>query len=268
MDSLLLISVVSMAGLALFFATMLAVADKTLRVQEDPKVEEITALLPGVNCGACGCLSCQDFASHIVKEGVDPGKCRVVNEEVLEEILKIAGREAGEQYKTLPLIHCAAESDKKIPVADYNGVSTCAGANLIFGGGMQCQYGCLGLGDCTKVCPFDALHMEKGLPRVDVEKCTGCGKCVEACPRGIISLQEKKTEKIFYVACSSLDTGAIVRKVCGVGCIACKICEKLSPEGYFKVKNNLSRGDFSKQTDMEKGGQIMAKCPTKVIKEI
>jgi electron transport complex protein RnfB len=268
MDNLLLTSVLSMAGLALFFAMMLAVADKTFRVKEDPKIEEITALLPGVNCGACGALSCQDFASHIVRQGADPGKCRVVNKEELEKIVKISGTEAGDSYKKLPLIRCSAETDKKIPIAEYRGIATCAGANFVFGGGMQCQYGCLGEGDCTRVCPFDALHMKDGLPRVDVEKCTGCGKCVEACPRGIITLQEKRNEKLFYVACSSHDTGVRVRKVCGVGCIACKICEKLDPEGSFKVENNLSSEIFSKQNDMDKASQVAAKCPTKVIKEI
>lgn len=257
-----------MAGLALFFAAMLAIADKTFRVQVDPKIEQITNLLPGVNCGACGCLSCQDFASKIVTEGADPGKCRVVDKENLKEIASISGTKAGDSFKKLPLIHCAATKEKKMPIAEYSGVLTCAGANFVFGGGMQCQYGCLGFGDCTKVCPFDALHMENGLPKVDPEKCTGCGKCIGACPRGVITLQEKRNKKLFYVACSSYDPGARVRTICGVGCIACRICEKLSPEGYFKVEKNLSRGDFSKQTDMEKASQIASKCPTKVIKEI
>jgi electron transport complex protein RnfB len=110
--------------------------------------------------------------------------------------------------------------------------------------------------------------MKDGLPRLDEEKCTGCGKCAGACPRNIISMQEIRTEKLFHVACNSNDGALRVREICGVGCIACGICEKLSPEGFFKMTNNLSRADFSKQGDPDKVREVAKKCPTKVIKEI
>lgn len=268
MDNLMIISVLTMAGLAIIFASVLAIADKKLRVQENPKIGEINNILPGVNCGACGYLSCHDFAEHIVLEGVDPGRCRVLGEEAMEELCKVVGVEGGAQNKKIPLIHCAAEHENKKAMAEYKGVQTCRAANLVFGGGMQCEYGCMGKGDCVKVCPFDALKMEKGLPRVDQDKCTGCGKCVTACPRNIISMEEKKNEKIFYVACSSRDGALRVRKICGVGCIACGICQKLSPEGFFAVEDNLSRADFSKQEDQDKVRTLAEKCPTKVIKEM
>ena len=270
MDNLMIAAVVSMSSLAIFFAAVLAVADKKLKVEEDPKVDKINRLLPGVNCGACGFLSCHDFAEHIVTGGADPNKCRVVAEENKEEICKIAGVAEKDVYPQLPLVQCAAESENKKPTAQYKGIRTCTAANLDFGGGMKCEYGCMGFGDCTKVCPFDALYMEKGLPRVDIKKCTGCGKCAEACPRNIIDMQEKRNGKLFYVACSSRDTGVRVRQVCGVGCIACGICVKLSPEGFFSVDNNLSRADYSKQTSdkQEEVAKLAVKCPTKVIKEI
>ncbi|MBU1083893.1 MAG: 4Fe-4S binding protein, partial [Candidatus Omnitrophica bacterium] len=133
------------------------------------------------------------------------------------------------------------------------------------------QYGCMGFGDCTAVCPFDALHMKDGLPAVDTAKCTGCGKCKDACPRKIIEIAEKRSAGIFYVACSSLDNALRVREICGVGCIACGICERISPEKFFKVENNLSRRDPSKQgTDaqVDEIRKISGKCPTKVIKSL
>ena len=268
MDNLITASIVSMAGLAVVFAAILAFADKKLKVEEDPKVDEITHLLPGINCGACGYLSCHDFAEHIVKEGEAPVKCRVMSEEAREEVCKAAGTEKGTAYPFFPLVHCAAENENKKIIAEYKGTKTCRAANLIFGGSMQCQYGCMGFGDCTAVCPFDALHMEKGLPRLDPKKCTGCGKCEQACPRNIISMQEKKYDDLYYVACSSRDTAIRVRQVCGVGCIACGICEKLAPEKFFTVTNNLSQADFSKQFDQEKTAMLAEKCPTKVIKKM
>ncbi len=265
---MMLASIFSMAGMAALFASLLGFADKKLKVEEDPKIAEVLGHLPHVNCGACGYVNCHDFAEHIVKDGEDPAKCRVMGEEAMEQLLKFLGKEGEERHPKIPLVHCAAEWKDKKPVADYKGVRTCGAANLAFGAGMECEYGCMGFGDCALVCPFDALHMENGLPVVDQKKCTGCGKCAEACPRGIISMQEKKNEKLFYVACSTHDGAVRVRQICAVGCIACGICEKLSPEGFFKVTDNLSRADYSKQGDHEKVRKVAGKCPTKVIKEI
>jgi len=271
MDNLITASVVSMAGLALIFAVVLAFADKKLKVEEDPKVEEINNLLPGVNCGACGFMSCHDFAEHIVSDDVNPAKCRVVDDETREKLCVIAGASDGEVYPKIAAVHCAAEADKKQPTAEYEGIKTCNAARLAFGGGMQCQYGCMGFGDCTEVCPFDAIHMVNRLPQVDIKKCTGCGKCAEACPRKVIEMIEKKTHKMFYVACSSQDGALRVRKICGVGCITCGICERLSPEKFFKIEKNLSRRDAAKQDledKQEEIEKIAGKCPTKVIKNI
>lgn len=270
MGNLVTPSLISMAGLAVFFAAILAFADKKLRVEKDPKVDEITRLLPGVNCGACGYLNCQDFAEHIIKEGVDPAECRVIEEEARKEIYEKIGKEEkeGKRCPKIPLVRCAAEWDNKKSKADYKGVRTCSAASLVFGGGMECEYGCMGFEDCAKACPFDALRMENGLPKLDLEKCTGCGKCAQACPRDIISLEEKKHEKLFYVACSSRDNMSRTKEACDVGCIACGICVKLSPEGFFKLEDNLSSADYDKQSNQEGVKAIAPKCPTKVIKEI
>ncbi|MFH1836524.1 MAG: RnfABCDGE type electron transport complex subunit B [Candidatus Omnitrophota bacterium] len=271
MNDLTVLSVGIMGALAVVFAAVLAFADKKLKVKEDPKVEELNRLLPGVNCGACGFLSCRDFAEKIVTGEADPAKCRVVDEETAKKIFAITGRSKGKVYPKLPLVYCAAEEENKKPLAEYLGVRTCNAAKLIFGGGMECQYGCMGFGDCVEVCSFDALIMVKGLPRVDIKKCTGCAKCVKACPRNIIEMAEKKNEKLFYVACSSHDNALRVRKICGVGCIACGICEKLSSEKFFVMKENLSRRDAAKHNKKDKQEEIekiAGKCPTKVIKHL
>ena len=270
MDNLMLIAVLSMAGLSILFASILAFADKKLRVNEDPRIVIVYKMLPHADCGACGHVNCHNFAEQIITQGEDPGKCPVMGEEAREKLFNFLGKEEGDKYPVIAIVHCAAETENKKPVAEYSGIRTCRAAHLAFGGGMECEYGCMGFGDCTEVCPFDAIHMSKGLPRVDIKKCTGCGKCVEACPRGIIQLAEKRYEQIFYVACSSHDPILRVKQICPVGCIACGVCEKLSPEGFFKVTDNLSRADFSKQGGKLEEIQIQTiaeKCPTKVIKE-
>jgi len=268
MNNLYITSFLSMTGLAVFFAVVLAFADKKLKVKEDPKVEEITHLLPGVNCGACGALSCRDFAEHVVKERVDPAKCRVMHEDARKKIYEIMGTKETETFPMLPLVRCAAEWDQKKTAAEYKGVKTCGAANELFGGGMECGYGCIGFSDCVRVCQFDAIHMENGLPKVETTKCTGCGKCQEACPRGIIEMLEKANEKLFYVACSSHDDMMRTRKICPVGCISCGICVKLSKDGFFQITENLSKERVALQGDPTALEAIQAKCPTKVIKVI
>ena len=71
-------------------------------------------------------------------------------------------------------------------IADYGLLSNCRGAALVNGGGKGCSWGCLGLGDCERVCSFKAIHMSAhSLPIVDTAKCTACGDCVDVCPKGL-----------------------------------------------------------------------------------
>jgi len=51
----------------------------------------------------------------------------------------------------------------------------------------NCDNACIGCGKCTKVCNFDAIHVEDNLARIDPEKCKSCGLCVLECPTGAIN---------------------------------------------------------------------------------
>ena len=63
----------------------------------------------------------------------------------------------------------------------YYGITDCRAAAMVQGGSKECPYGCLGLGTCENLCPFDAIHVnENGVAEVDEEKCTACGICIEA----------------------------------------------------------------------------------------
>ena len=129
------------------------------------------------------------------------------------------------------------------------------------GGFKACSYGCLGLGSCVAVCPFEAMRMgPNGLPEVNDERCTGCGKCVAECPRGIISLVPRSRK--VHVLCSNRDKGAVARKLCKVACIACKRCEKACEHEAIKVENNVARIDYIKCTNCGKCAEV---CPAKCI---
>jgi len=79
-----------------------------------------------------------------------------------------------------------ADADTKF---EYDGMEDCRAVAMLGGGMKVCTIGCLGLGTCAKVCPFDAIVMgPEGLPVVNEGRCTGCGTCERACPKHIIPL--------------------------------------------------------------------------------
>jgi len=260
---LILISILVLGILGFTFAALLALAADYFKIEEDPRVATIMAILPGANCGACGAGGCHDFANKVARGEIAVSGCVVGGAEVSKKIAQIMGEEGFEVHKKVAAVHCGAKESQRKKRANYSGIRTCMGANIIDGGGLLCSYGCLGYGDCFCVCPFNAITMKEGLPLIDPEKCTACGKCVAACPRKIISLIPYDFKVV--VACSSHDTGANTRKICPVGCIACKICEREVPR-VFKVADNLAVMDYSK-TGINCDPAI-EKCPTKCIVKV
>lgn len=59
-------AVILVAVLGGVFGLVLATASKKFAVEEDPRIGEITNLLPGANCGGCGFAGCGALADAIV----------------------------------------------------------------------------------------------------------------------------------------------------------------------------------------------------------
>lgn len=237
MDGTLLIAIVTMGGLGFIFAGGLAVADKKLRVYEDPKIAEINEILPGANCGGCGYAGCYDFAVNVVAGKAEVTGCPVGGEDTANEIAEILGVDAGNTVKMLPRVLCRGGNKEAVKKqAAYDGPLSCAVMNIVSGGDKECYYGCLGGGDCVEACTFNALIMnDNGLPEVIEDLCTGCGNCEKACPRGVIEMHPADRE--VFVFCKNHDDPKKSKSVCSVACIACGICARKSDGGVEMVDN-------------------------------
>lgn len=258
--SILLLSVIVIGSLGLLFGLGLAFAAKKLAVPVDERVTQLEEVLPGANCGACGFAGCSAYADSIVFKKAEINKCAPGGAEVLEKIAGIMGLNAEASEPVVAKVLCKGGDKEAKRSSVYEGVQTCAAANLT-GGGKDCPYGCLGLGDCVAVCEFDAIHMnDNHIPVVDEDKCTGCGMCAEACPRDIIEMMPKTT--YLTVNCKSEDKGAQVMKYCSVGCIGCSICVKLNNGEGITMKNNLA---VVEPSQFHGDGMAAEKCPKKTI---
>lgn len=65
-----------LAGIGVVFGVLIAVFNKYFYVEEDNRIEELTKLLPGYNCGSCGFPGCKGLAEAIVNNNDDLTKCK------------------------------------------------------------------------------------------------------------------------------------------------------------------------------------------------
>lgn len=257
----IIIAAVIVGGTGLFIGIFLGMAGKKFAVEVDAREEEILSVLPGNNCGGCGYAGCSALAAAIVKGEAEIEACPVGGASVAAMIGKIMGEEPDAQVRKTAFVKCAGTCEKASQDYEYYGISDCVMASFAQNGGPKsCTYGCMGFGTCVKACPFDAVHIVNGVAVVDKEACKACGKCVSACPKKLIELVPYNQE--YLVKCSSKDKGKDVMSVCKIGCIGCKMCQKVCEHDAITVEDNIAHIDPEKCTNC---GACAAKCPKKVI---
>ena len=231
----------TMLGMAVLFTYILGWANKRFRVGVEPRVLAVIDALPGANCGGCGYVGCGEYAEAVVGEHEAVSRCTVGGQDCAVAVASIMGLEVGETLPYRPIVHCGARYEDRLGRHPYRGENQCSAANLVTGV-QGCTYGCLGFGDCTLACQFDAIHVIDGLATVDYDACVGCGACAKVCPRNIITITPFKFEQMLAVTCSNKDRGKDVMAVCLVGCIGCGACARAS--NLFVLQDNLSTIDY------------------------
>jgi len=264
MDYSVIVTTLIVIGiLGIVVGLFLGVAAIAFKVKVNEKEEAVLAALPGNNCGGCGFPGCAGLATAIANGEAPVNQCPVGGDPVASKIAEIMGTEAGSSERMVAFVACKAHCEDITNDYDYYGVEDCRMLSFVPNGGPKsCNDGCLGFGSCVKVCPFDAIHVEDGVAKVDRDKCKACGKCVAVCPKKLISLIPATAK--YTVSCSSHQKGPVTMKQCKTGCIGCGLCVRNCPNSAVKVENFNATIDYD---SCKNCGICKDKCPRKTIEE-
>lgn len=158
----ILIAAIVLAVLAAIFGIILGFASVRFKVEADPIVEQIDAILPQTQCGQCGFPGCRPYAEAIAN-GEIINKCPPGGQATIEKLADLMGVEVPQASDEV------TNSIKKVAFIHEDM--------------------CIGCTKCIQACPVDAIvGGTKAMHTVIKDECTGCDLCVSPCPTDCIEM--------------------------------------------------------------------------------
>ena len=266
--NVIFIAVIVLGAVGLVSALILFFASKKFAVWEDPRIKQVSDVLPQANCGGCGYPGCSGFASACVKAAESGSlsdlNCAPGGQEVMAQVAGILGLTASAASPKVAVVRCQGTCDVRPHGVEFDGAHSCKIQNMTGMGETQCLYGCLGEGDCASACLFGAITVNPAtrIAEVDETKCTGCGACAKACPQGLIQKVPFERQGAIALCSNRNPTKAAILKDCKAGCIKCGKCERNCTQKAIKLENGVPVVDYTKCNSC---GECVAGCPTKVL---
>jgi electron transport complex protein RnfB len=160
----MLAALLVMAGIGIILGAVLGFSAIRFKVEGDPLVEKIDAILPQTQCGQCGFPGCKPYATAIAKGEADINQCPPGGEDNIRKLSELLGVE----FKPLNAEH-GQPKPKSVALIDEN---LCIGCTL-----------------CLQACPVDAiLGAAKQMHTIVASECTGCELCLSPCPVNCIAM--------------------------------------------------------------------------------
>jgi len=150
--------------LAVLFGLGLGWAAREFRVETDPVVDQIDALLPQTQCGQCNYPGCRPYAKAIAAGEAPINQCPPGGEAGIRALADLLGLEP------MPLNpECGEEKPRTVALID--------------------EAACIGCTLCIQACPVDAiLGAARQMHTVIGDECTGCELCLPPCPVDCIEM--------------------------------------------------------------------------------
>lgn len=155
-----------LVSFAFLSGALLGFASIKFKVEGDPIIEQINAILPQTQCGQCGFPGCKPYANAIAN-GEKINRCPPGGESGIKALAQLLDvdiipldQDCGTE-NPLPLLAVIREAE------------------------------CIGCTKCIQACPVDAIAgAPKLMHTVIASECTGCDLCVPPCPVDCIDMIE------------------------------------------------------------------------------
>jgi len=147
-----------MVALAAVYGVIIVWVAIKFKVEGNPIVEQINAILPQTQCGQCNFPGCKPYAEAIANGEAPINQCPPGGQEGIKKLAELLDVE----ILDLNPENGVEEVDQVVEIVEAD---------------------CIGCTKCIQVCPVDAIvGAAKQMHTVILDECTGCDLCIPACP--------------------------------------------------------------------------------------